>query len=35
MTNEYVDQNVQIAMTSFQPFLSVCVCVSGGGGGGG
>lgn len=34
MTNEYVDQNVQIAMTSFlhkqKPFLSVCVGVEGG-----
>lgn len=38
MTNEYVDQNVQIAMTSFlhkQKTLFKCVCVSGGGGGGG
>lgn len=38
MTNEYVDQNVQIAMTSFLHkqktlFKCVCVCVSGGGGG--
>lgn len=36
MTNEYVDQNVQIAMTSFlhkQKTLFKCVCLSGGGGG--
>lgn len=35
MTNEYVDQNVQIAMTSFlhkQKTLFKCVSVSGGGG---
>lgn len=40
MTNEYVDQNVQIAMTSFLHkqktlFKCVCVCEWKGGGGGG
>lgn len=39
MTNEYVDQNVQIAMTSFLHkqktfFKCVCVWVEGGGVGG-